>query len=188
MELTTLFEVGLAALIKSALLAVVLLTAFAYMTLAERKVMAWMQVRIGPNRAGPFGFFQPVADGIKLLFKEELIPSEADRLMFIIAPVITVLPSLVIMAVVPFGPPVNICLPTAFSPSWVWTCYTVPLAIADLNVSVLYILSVASIAVYGIVLAGWSSANKYAMLGGLRSTAQMVSYEIALGLSVVGPV
>ncbi|MEK7276577.1 MAG: NADH-quinone oxidoreductase subunit NuoH, partial [Chloroflexota bacterium] len=181
-------EVALAALIKSALLAFVLLTAFAYMTLAERKVMAWLQVRIGPNRAGPFGFFQPVADGIKLLFKEELIPAGADRLMFVIAPVITVIPALVIMAVVPFGPPVNICLPTAFVPSWTWTCYTVPLAIADLNVGVLYILSVASIAVYGIVLAGWSSANKYAMLGGLRSTAQMVSYEIALGLSIIGPI
>lgn len=188
MELTTLVEVGLAALIKSALLAFILLTAFAYMTLAERKVMAWLQVRIGPNRAGPFGFFQPVADGIKLFFKEELIPAGADRLMFIVAPVITLLPSLVIMAVVPFGPPVNICVPTAFSPSWVWTCYNVPLAVADLNVGVLYILSVASIAVYGIVLAGWSSANKYAMLGGLRSTAQMVSYEIALGLSIIGPI
>ncbi|MEK9164074.1 MAG: NADH-quinone oxidoreductase subunit H, partial [Chloroflexota bacterium] len=132
MELQTLVEVALAALIKSALLAFVLLTAFAYMTLAERKVMAWLQVRIGPNRAGPFGFFQPVADGIKLLFKEELIPAGADRLMFVIAPVITVIPALVIMAVVPFGPPVNICLPTAFVPSWTWTCYTVPLAVAGL--------------------------------------------------------
>src|SRR3990172_1688074 len=168
MELTTLFEVGLAALIKSALLAVVLLTAFAYMTLAERKVMAWMQVRVGPNRAGPFGFFQPVADGIKLLFKEELIPSGAERVLFVLAPIITVIPALIIMGVVPFGPPIEVL------------GYKVPLAIADINVGVLYILSVASIAVYGIVLAGWSSNNKYSMMGGLRSSAQMLSYELSL--------
>jgi NADH-quinone oxidoreductase subunit H len=176
MELQTLIEVSVAALIKSALLAFVLLTAFAYMTLAERKVVAWMQVRIGPNRAGPFGFFQPVADGIKLFFKEELIPSDADRVIFVLAPIITVIPALVILAVVPFGPPVEL-----FG-------FQVPLVIADINVGLLYILSVASIAVYGIVLAGWSSNNKYAMLGGLRSSAQMVSYEIALGLSIVGPI
>ncbi len=189
MELQTFVEVGVAALVKSVLLAAVLLTAFAYMTLAERKVVAWMQVRIGPNRVGPFGFFQPVADGLKLFFKEELIPSAADRVIFILAPIITVIPALVILAVVPFGPPINVCVPTAFtSPSWTWTCYNVPLVVADINVGLLYILSVASIAVYGIVLAGWSSNNKYAMLGGLRSSAQMVSYEIALGLSVVGPI
>lgn len=187
--LETLVEVAIAAVVKSGLLIAVLLTVFAYMTLLERKVMALMQVRIGPNRAGPFGFFQPVADGIKLFLKEELIPAQADRLMFILAPVITVLPALVILAVVPFGPPLDVCAPTAFTrPEWTWTCYTVPLAVADINVGVLYIMSVASIAVYGIVLAGWSSANKYAVLGGLRSSAQMVSYEIALGLSVVGPV
>lgn len=176
MELKTFVEIGLAALIKSALLAIVLLTAFAYMTLAERKVLAWMQVRVGPNRAGPFGFFQPVADGIKLLFKEELIPSGAERVLFVLAPIITVIPALIIMGVVPFGPPIEV-----FG-------YKVPLAIADINVGMLYILSVASIAVYGIVLAGWSSNNKYAMMGGLRSTAQMVSYEIALGLAIVGPI
>ncbi len=187
--LETLAEVAIAALIKSGILLAVLLTAFAYMTLLERKVMALLQVRLGPNRAGPGGFFQPVADGIKLFFKEELIPAQADRLLFIIAPVITVIPALIILAVVPFGPPADICIPTAIGqPDWKWVCYTVPLAVADLNVGLLYILSVASIAVYGIVLAGWSSANKYASLGGLRSTAQMVSYEIALGLSVVGPV
>ncbi|HLB46127.1 MAG TPA: NADH-quinone oxidoreductase subunit NuoH [Anaerolineales bacterium] len=187
--LETLAEVAIAAVIKSGILLVVLLTAFAYTTLLERKVMALLQVRLGPNRAGPGGFFQPVADGIKLFFKEELIPAQADRLLFIIAPVITVIPALIILAVVPFGPPADICIPTAIGqPDWKWVCYTVPLAVADLNVGLLYILSVASIAVYGIVLAGWSSANKYASLGGLRSTAQMVSYEIALGLSVVGPV
>lgn len=176
MELQTLVEVGLAALIKGGLLLFVMFTAFAYMTLAERKVMAWLQVRIGPNRAGPFGFFQPVADGLKLLFKEELIPAGADRFIFVLAPIITVIPALVIMAVVPFGPPIAVM------------GFRVPLAVTDINVGVLYILSVASIAVYGIVLAGWSSNNKYAMMGGLRSSAQMVSYEIALGLSIVGPI
>lgn len=189
MPLTTFVEVGLAALVKSAILAFVLLTAFAYMTLLERKVMAWLQVRIGPNRAGPFGFLQPAADGLKLFFKEELIPAGADRILFVVAPIITVIPALVIMAVVPFGPTVEISIPTAFtSPEWTWTTYVVPLAITDINVGLLYILSVASIAVYGIVLAGWSSNNKYAMLGGLRSSAQMISYEIALGLSIVGPI
>jgi NADH-quinone oxidoreductase subunit H len=176
MPLTTFVEVSLAALIKSAILAFVLITAFAYMTLLERKVMAYLQVRIGPNRAGPGGFLQPAADGLKLMFKEELIPAGADRVMFIVAPIITVIPALVIMAVVPFGPTVEL-----FG-------YQIPLAISDINVGLLYILSVASIAVYGIVLAGWSSNNKYATLGGLRSTAQMVSYEIALGLSIVGPI
>ncbi|MBM4424637.1 MAG: NADH-quinone oxidoreductase subunit NuoH [Chloroflexi bacterium] len=188
MELQTFAEVAIAAAVKSVILVAVLLTSFAYMTLLERKVMAFLQVRLGPNRVGPGGFFQPVADGLKLFFKEELIPAEADRIMFVLAPAITVIPALIILAVVPFGPPLNVCIPTAIGqPDWKWVCYNVPLAVADLNVGMLYILSVASIAVYGIVLAGWSSANKYATMGGIRSTAQMVSYEIALGLSVVGP-
>ncbi|MEK7439429.1 MAG: NADH-quinone oxidoreductase subunit NuoH [Chloroflexota bacterium] len=189
MELKTLIEVGIAALIKSGLLIGVLLTSFAYMTLAERKVVAWMQVRIGPNRVGPFGFFQPVADGIKLFLKEELIPAEADRVLFILAPIITVIPALVILAVVPFGPAVDICLPATLSVPFEWgACYKVPLAVADVNVGILFITSVASVAVYGIVLAGWSSNNKYALLGGMRSSAQMVSYEISMGLAMVGPV
>ncbi len=187
-ELTTLPEIVIAALIKSGILAIVLPTAFAYMTYAERKVMAFLQVRIGPNRAGPFGLLQPAADGLKLFFKEELIPAQADKILFVLAPIITVVPALVIMAVVPFGPDLPVCWPTAFSPQLEWGCYRVPLAITDLNVGVLYVLSVASIAVYGIVLAGWSSNNKYATLGGLRSTAQMISYEIALGLSLIGPI
>ena len=166
----------LEALIKSALLAFVLLTAFAYMTFAERKVAAFVQVRKGPNRVGPWGLLQPAADGIKLLFKEEIIPAGADKVLFVLAPILTMIPALAIMAVVPMGPDVEL-----FG-------RTVRLAITDLNVGLLYILSVASVAVYGIVLAGWSSSNKYSLLGGLRSSAQMISYEIALGLSIVGPI
>src|SRR5574337_1302120 len=162
--------------IKAVINVAVLLTGFAYMTYAERKVSALMQTRHGPNRVGPFGFFQPVADGLKLVFKEELIPGGADKLIFILAPIITVVPALVILAVVPWGPTVH----NFFGRD-------LQLGIANLNVGMLYILSVASIAVYGVVLGGWSSNNKYAMLGGIRSTAQMVSYELALGLSTIGP-
>jgi len=161
--------------IKSGLLLFILLTGFAYTTFYERKLAARIQVRVGPNRAGPGGWLQPLADGIKLFFKEELIPAEAYKAVFILAPILTVLPALVIMAVVPWGGAID------------FFGRTIPLRIADLNVAILYILSVASISVYGIVLAGWSSNNKYAMLGGLRSSAQMLSYEIALGLAFVGP-
>jgi NADH-quinone oxidoreductase subunit H len=187
-QLTTLTEIAIAALVKSAILAGVLLTAFAYMTYIERKVMAYLQLRVGPNRAGPFGLLQPAADGLKVLFKEELIPANADRFMFVLAPIITVIPALIIMAVVPFGPDLPVCFPSSISPQLNWICYMVPLRITDLNVGILFVLSIASIAVYGIVIAGWSSANKYASLGGLRSSAQMISYELALGLAIVGPV
>jgi len=163
--------------VKSLILIVLLMAGFAYLTLFERRVLARMQVRIGPNRAGPFGILQPVADGVKLIFKEELIPDRADKLVFVLAPVITLIPALIILAVVPFGPPIEI------------GGREIALGIADgLNVGVLYIMAVASVAVYGITLAGWSSNNKYALLGGMRSSAQMVSYEIALGLSFIGPI
>jgi NADH-quinone oxidoreductase subunit H len=163
-------------LIKGFIWTMILLGGFAYLTLYERKVLAWMQSRIGPNRAGPWGILQPIADAVKLIFKEELTPANADKLIFLLAPVITVVPAVVITAVVPFGPSFDI-----FG-------YHVDLYIADINVGVLYIMSVASIAVYGVVLAGWSSNNKYAMLGGLRSTAQMISYEIALALSFISAI
>jgi NADH-quinone oxidoreductase subunit H len=179
--------------IKSIISCLVLLTGFAYMTFAERKVAALLQTRQGPNRAGPWGFLQPVADGIKILFKEELIPAGADKLIFILAPVITVVPALIILGVVPWGPTATLacCKISIPALNFEWgTQYfsrAIPLGVTDLNVGMLYILSVASIAVYGVVLAGWSSNNKYAMMGGIRSSAQMVSYELALGLSVVGP-
>ena len=161
-------------LIKAIVLVLLLLGGFAYLTLYERKALARIQMRVGPNRAGPWGILQPIADAVKLIFKEELMPARADKLLFFLAPVVTLVPALVITAVVPWGPTLHV-----FGRD-------ITLYIADINVGVLYIMSVASIAVYGIVLAGWSSNNKYAMMGGLRSTAQMISYEIALGLSFVG--
>src|SRR5512137_3058173 len=140
-------------LIKGFVLAMLLLGGFAYLTLYERKVLAWMQSRIGPNRAGPWGILQPIADAVKLIFKEELTPANADKLIFLLAPVITVVPAVVITAVIPWGRSIDI------------KSYHLNLYIADINVGVLYIMSIASIAVYGIVLAGWSSNNKYAMMG-----------------------
>lgn len=149
---------------------------FAYLTLYERRALARIQTRIGPNRAGPFGLLQPVADGIKLIFNEELIPDKADKLMFVLAPIITVFPAIVIWAVIPWGTSI-----TVFG-------YEIPLYLADVDAGVLYLTAVASVAVYGIVIAGWASNNKYALLGGLRSSAQMVSYELALALSMLGPI
>jgi NADH-quinone oxidoreductase subunit H len=163
-------------IVKALIMIVVLLTGFAYTTWLERKLLGRIQNRYGPNRAGPYGLLQPVADGVKLIFKEELIPEQADRLIFIIAPIITTVPAWVILAVIPLG-----VVP--------WFGRPLDLSIAgDLNVGVLYLTAVASISVYGIVLAGWSSNNKYATMGGIRSTAQMISYELALGLAFVGPV
>lgn len=158
-------------LIKSLVVTLGLLTGFAYLTWYERRALARIQARIGPNRAGPEGLLQPIADAVKLIFKEELVPAKADKTLFFWAPIITMIPSLIIAAVIPWGPAIEM-----FG-------RVIRLSIADINVGVLYLMSIASIAVYGIVLAGWSSNNKYAMLGGLRSSAQMISYELALGLS-----
>jgi len=163
-------------IVKSLMMILVLLTGFAYTTYMERKLLARFQNRYGPNRAGPKGLLQPIADAVKLIFKEELIPAQADKLIFIIAPIITTVPAWIILAVIPLG------TVQLFG-------QTIDLSIAgDLNVGILYIASVTSISVYGIVLAGWSSNNKYATMGGIRSTAQMISYELALGLSFVGPI
>jgi NADH-quinone oxidoreductase subunit H len=164
-------------IIKAAVLIIALLTGFAYTTYMERKLLARFQSRYGPNRAGPLGLLQPVADGIKLIFKEELIPAQADKLIFVLAPILTVIPAWIILGAVPFGDTINL-----FGRE-------VSLSIAgNLNVGILYITAVTSISVYGIVLAGWSSNNKYATMGGIRSTAQMISYELALGLALVGPI
>ncbi|MFM8368115.1 MAG: NADH-quinone oxidoreductase subunit NuoH [Chloroflexota bacterium] len=160
-------------IVKGFILCLILLTGFAYLTLYERRALARMQVRVGPNRAGPQGVLQPIADAVKLIFKEELTPGHVYKLVFILAPVLTVVPSLVLAAVIPLGTSFNLF-------GRVITLY-----VADLNVGVLYLTSIASIAVYGIVLAGWSSNNKYAMLGGIRSSAQMISYELSLGLCFV---
>lgn len=160
--------------VKSGIILLGMTLGFAYVTYYERKALARIQTRIGPNRAGPWGLLQPIADAVKLIFKEEFVPDRADKLLFVIAPVITVIPALIITAVVPWGRQI-----TLFG-------YTINLYLANVNVAILYLSAIASISVYGIVLAGWSSNNKYAMMGGLRSTAQMISYELALGLSFVG--
>jgi NADH-quinone oxidoreductase subunit H len=163
-------------IVKAVMMIAVLLIGFAYTTYMERKFLARFQSRYGPNRAGPFGLLQPVADGVKLIFKEDLIPAQADKLIFTLAPIITAVPAWIILAVVPLG---TIQL---FGRS-------IDMSIAgNLNVGILYIASVTSISVYGIVLAGWSSNNKYATMGGIRSTAQMISYELALGLAFIGPI
>jgi NADH-quinone oxidoreductase subunit H len=164
-------------IVKSIFLIVALLVGFAYLTYTERKFLGRFQNRYGPNRAGPFGLLQPVADGLKLIFKEEVIPAQADKLIFLLAPVITAVPAWITLGVLPFGGTVQI-----FGRE-------VSLSIAgDINVGILYITSVTSISVYGIMLAGWSSNNKYATMGGIRSSAQMISYELALGLAFIGPI
>jgi len=162
--------------VKSLIIILGMTLGFAYVTLFERKVLARMQVRIGPNRAGPGGILQPIADALKLIMKEEITPLNADKLLFTLAPVITVIPALIITGVIPWGPPI-----TLFGKEF-------SLGLTDINIGALYILTVTSISIYGITLAGWSSNNKYATLGGLRATAQMISYELALGLSFLGPI
>ncbi len=168
----------LGALIKGVVALVALLTIFAYMTLIERRVLARFQRRVGPNRAGPFGLLQPLADGLKMAFKEQIIPSNARRLVFLIAPSISVFIALSAFAVVPLG------ARGTFGSS-IWGQAFAPY-IADVNVGVLYILAISSLAVYGIVLGGWSSGNHYSLLGALRSAAQMVSYEVSIALSLAG--
>jgi NADH-quinone oxidoreductase subunit H len=143
------------------------------MTLAERRVSAFMQGRLGPNRVGPYGLLQPIADGIKFLMKEDIVPAGVDKPIFILAPAIMLIPALMTFAVIPFGSDI-----TLFGRQ-------IPLQVADVNVGILYVLALTSIGVYGIVLAGWSSNSKYSLLGGLRSSAQLISYELAMGLAVV---
>src|SRR5256885_4558953 len=164
-----------AAVIKSAVVIFALLTAFAYMTLIERRVVAKIQGRLGPNRVGPGGMFQPVADAIKMAFKEQIIPSQAKKAIYLVAPIISVIVALSAFAVVPIGNNwIN-------GKSSVWDPF-----IGDINVGLLWILSMSSLAVYGIVLGGWASGNRYSLLGSLRSAAQMVSYETSLGLALSG--
>ena len=161
-------------LVKIGIILAVLPLIVAGITLAERKVIAFMQVRLGPMRVGPWGLLQPIADPIKLLLKEDIIPARADKWVFVAAPIITLIPAFIVFAVIPFGPTINVLgMP-------------VNLYVTDLNIGVLYVLSISSVGVLGIILAGWASNSKYPLLGALRSAAQMVSYEVALGFSIMG--
>src|SRR6266581_1342256 len=161
--------------IKSGILIAALLTAFAYMTLIERRVVAKLQGRLGPNRAGPFGLFQPIADAVKMAFKEQIVPTQAKKVIYVMAPVISVVVALCAFAVIPIG---NGWLDGKQS---VWDPF-----IGDINVGLLWILAISSLSVYGIVLGGWASGNRYSLLGSLRSAAQIVSYETSLGLALSG--
>lgn len=186
-------EVALRALIVGFIITFAVITGFAYTTLLERKLLARLQARVGPNRAGYIplprrggkerrllgGFLQPAADAVKLFFKEDPTPAKADPKIYNLAPIITVIPAILILAVIPWAGEIQI-LGAQFTPYF---------AIAPgLNIAVLFILAVTSISVYGIVLAGWSSNSKYAVLGGIRASAQMISYELALGLTVLIPI
>jgi NADH-quinone oxidoreductase subunit H len=160
-------------LVKIAVLLVGILTAVAYLVLLERKVQAWVQVRLGPMRVGPHGLLQPVADVLKLIVKEDITPSRADRWVYTLAPIIVLVPALVVFAVIPFGPETNV-----FG-------LRVPLHVADINVGLLYIVSIASLGVYGTILGGWASNSKYPLLASLRASAQLVSYEVAVTMTLV---
>jgi len=160
-----------------------LMTLFSLMTYVERRLLAFMQFRLGPNRTGPFGLLQPVADGIKLFFKEEVTPAGANKVLFVAAPALAVVTAFMAVAVVPYGGTVSL-------PHWGWMPdwlegRRIALQISDLDVGVLYLFALSSLGVYGIVMAGWAANNKYTLIGGLRSSAQMFSYELALGLSFV---
>ena len=160
--------------IKSAVILVGVLAGFAYTTLLERRLLARFQLRVGPNRVGPWGLLQPLADGVKLIFKEDFRPAGADAIVYLAAPLISVVAALFVYAVIPIGPPVRL-----FGRE-------VTLYVADVNIGILLVLAASSVGVYGVILGGWASDSKYSLLGGLRSSAQVLSYELSLGLAVLG--
>lgn len=155
----------------------IVIVTIATMTYFERKVLGWMQDRMGPMEVGPYGILQPVADGIKLFFKEDITPAGANKAMFALAPMLTMVVSMIGFAVIPFGP--NITMD-------IFGITVKPFVVADINIGILYILAIASIGAYGIILGGWSSNSKYSLLGGLRAAAQVISYELNVGLAIVG--
>jgi NADH-quinone oxidoreductase subunit H len=161
-------------LIKAVIVIFVLVTAFAYTLLWERKLLGRFQARYGPNRAGPLGYLQPLADVGKLIFKEDFVPSGANRVLFQLAPMISVFAAVAAVAVIPFGDPIEV-----FG-------YDVALVGADLNIGVLFLFALSGLGFYGLILGGWASGNKYSLLGAARTAAQLVSYEVAMGLSVIG--
>ena len=160
-------------IIKAVLIFVILVLLTLFNIWWERRVVARMQHRIGPNVNGPFGLLQSLADGAKLMFKEDILPKAADKVVFILAPILAVIPAFVTFSVIPFGPEVN------------FFGQRTPLQLTDMPMAVLFVMAIASIGIYGIVLGGWSSGSTYSLLGGLRSSAQMISYEVAMGLALV---
>ncbi|MDZ4163932.1 MAG: NADH-quinone oxidoreductase subunit NuoH [Smithellaceae bacterium] len=166
----------LEALIKNIVLISVVMLLVAYLTLVERKFLGYLQVRVGPNRVGYFGLLQPIADGIKSFFKEDIIPNQADKPIYVLAPLITFFTALSMFAVIPIGETVNL-----FGRE-------IRLVIADIEIGLLFIFALSIVGEFGVVLGGWSSGNKYGVLGSLRAAAQMISYEVALGLTVIGTV
>lgn len=167
-------EFAIITAVKSLVVLTVLLLSCAWLTYTERKVVAFMQSRIGPNTAGWGGLLQPIADLVKLLFKEEVTPGGAHRVLYLLAPLLTFIPAMLPIAVVPFGNKIHL-----FGRE-------IDLVIANFNLGILFVLAVTSLSIYGIIMAGWSANSKYSLLGGLRSSAQMISYEIGLGMSLIG--
>lgn len=174
MENSELLVLIISAIVKILFIAHLLIIGVMAMIWAERRVSGWMQDRLGPNRVGFQGILQPIADGIKFLFKEDLIPDHVDKPLYVLAPAMVLIPALVTIAVVPFGSAITVL------------GHEIPLQIADINIGILYILAITSLGVYGVVLGAWASNNKYSLLGGLRSSAQMISYELTLGLAIIG--
>ena len=167
-------EIILISLVKILLIISLLFLTVSYLTYFERKISAWVQNRIGPNRVGWKGMLQPFADVFKLMLKEDIVPEKADKIIHLLAPMIALFVAFSTFAVIPFGPEVHL-----FG-------YDIPLVVADVNMGVLFVLALTSLSVYGLTLAGWSSGSKYSLLGGIRSSAQMISYEISMGFSIGG--
>ncbi|NOZ71890.1 MAG: NADH-quinone oxidoreductase subunit NuoH [Chloroflexi bacterium] len=163
-------SVVILSLIKSIVVILLLLLGFAYLTYYERKLLGRFHVRLGPNRAGPYGLLQPIADAVKAIFKEEVIPDHVDKWIYLLAPALSLIPALIAFAVVPIAPDIEV-----FG-------RTIRMAVADVNIAVLYVVAITSVGTYGIILGGWSSRNNYSLLGALRTASQMISYELPLGI------